>query len=145
MFNLTWNFKEQECDLCSQIFPNCEDCNENECETCQDTFILTPDNLCIPGLDLCSSEEYSFLTEIDDKGNVENILICDQCDEGYYFSVGQDYGCFSCQDYVNAYGSYNEYCEICDTWLWQSEIDGQWYSSANCTQCSGGYMPSYDQ
>lgn len=135
----TWNFLEEECQVCGDVFENCADkCSFIGCEECADGYFLGEDGECYEEFDHCEEHDWN-----DDYG-----VYCSECDDGLFFIAyaldpDQDEpepGCIDCND--EAWGI--QYCESCSNYVEEDEDENDWILWA-CDKCEGGYTPSPSQ
>ena len=151
----TWNFEDWECQTCSTVYENCNECTgDGKCLSCDSGYFLSQDgSRCIAHYEGCAQDwteyevahiEFGLGDEVYDF----NEYTCGQCLPGYYFTfkfvkveevpprrdLEEDeyeivFGCFGeCSDVNNE-------CIDCDV-----NYNGDLY----CKDCGYEFMPSVD-
>jgi len=130
-----WNFEDEECQECSDVFDDCNACTWEGCSECDDGFVVGGDGECYEEYADCAHHSWD-----EDFG-----LYCDQCDAGLFFiayaldtsNTVVTPACIDCDD--EAWGI--EFCESCSTVVIEIQDDDNLIYRV-CDACEGGYTPS---
>ncbi|ELP85579.1 protein kinase domain containing protein, partial [Entamoeba invadens IP1] len=123
------------CIVCNKAVPNCSECFDNKCVSCEEGFYLNSNNTCEScGITNCTTCEFNGTCDMCtfDKTLTKNMTQCSECEsnEGCLNCLSDVVGCSVCRE---GYYLVDHFCERCGNKCTRCD------SSGNCVQCETGY------